>query len=102
MKLSGSAEVGSPQSRLRRNDMSTIKEMAKFVEQLPEDTIAVLVVQRGRHPTVVRTENLDLPVIFPNWPKACWLGMTDAINGEPPTSDSKEGEGNGSAPRNLS
>ncbi len=78
--------------------MTTPKEMAKFCEQLPDDTIVVLVAQRGRHPTALRTDSLDLPIIYPNWPKACWQGISDAVNGEPLEPEDEEGQGNGSTP----
>ncbi len=78
--------------------MTTPKEMAAFLEKLPDAAIAVLVVQAGRHPTVIRTESLDLPIIFPNWPKATWLGITDAINGTEPPPEDKEPPDNGKLP----
>ena len=41
--------------------MATIPEMVEFVAGLPEDARAVLVVQRGRKPFVIRTEELIRP-----------------------------------------
>ncbi len=70
--------------------MTTLKEMSVFLDKLPEKTIAVLIVQGGRVPTVIRTESLDLPLIWPNWPKACWLGVSDAVSGGTPGMDLDE------------
>ncbi len=80
--------------------MATISEMAAFMKELPEDTVAIVIVQRGRHPFAMRTEELDITVPWPNWPKAAWEGMMAAIGppveseGEPPDQlGSNPGEG---------
>ncbi len=69
--------------------MATIKEMADFCSKLPEDTRAVLVVQRGQQPQALRTEELDLVVgePWPNWPRAVWHGICGGDDGDgfPPT-----------------
>lgn len=72
--------------------MATIPEMAEFMAGLPEDARAVIVVQRRRHPLVLRTEKLELGVEWPNWPKAVWEGMTMALSGLPDPDDGSGGE----------
>lgn len=58
--------------------MATIPEMATFMAGLPEDALAVLVVQRGKRPFVLRTEKLELGFEWPNWPRAVWEGLSIA------------------------
>ena len=79
--------------------MATIPEMTEFMAGLPEDARAVLVVQRGRRPFVMRTEELSLGVEleadkWPNWPRAVWEGVSMAISGMPgPQEPGDGGEG---------
>lgn len=68
--------------------MATISDLRDFVAGLPEDARAVLVVQRGTHPFVLRTDSLTLgkkleKEKFPNWPRAVWEGMSQATGGMP-------------------
>jgi hypothetical protein len=77
--------------------MATPKEMAKFLEGCPEDTRAVLVVQRHRMPMVFRTEDLELKKEWPdwsNWPKAVWEGIGASLQRmpDPPEDEGEEGE----------
>ena len=66
--------------------MATIGDIQNFVEGLPEDTLAVLVVQRGMRPFVLRTDNMTLSdklekMRYPNWPLAVWEGLAQATGG---------------------
>ena len=66
--------------------MATITDIRNFVEGLPEDTLAVLVVQRGMRPFVLRTDSLTLSeklekTRYPNWPRAVWEGLSQATGG---------------------
>ncbi len=69
--------------------MASISDLRDFVAGLPKDARAVLVVQRGTHPFVLRTDSLTLgkkleKEKFPNWPRAVWEGLSQAIGNMPP------------------
>lgn len=64
--------------------MTTPKEMAKFLNDLPEDEkelAVVMVVQAGNHRMIMWTNNLEAP--YPNWPKSVVEGFCDAVGMSP-------------------
>lgn len=69
--------------------MTTVADIKNFMGSLPEDALAVLVVQRGRRPFVLRTDTLTLgkkleAEKFPNWPRAVWEGLSQGTGSLPP------------------
>lgn len=67
--------------------MTKAREVAGFLENLPDGAAFVLVAQAGKHKLVMRSDSLEVSEGEQNWPRAVWTGLVEAVTGTPPADD---------------